>query len=818
MDTLSVAELSLSIKSLIILITKLVFTRIKNFIIFLFYIIPVTFANAGTPLPGQIIVHPTNSSWLQYSDGSPFFLASPGDPEDFLYRGNLNTDGTRNGDQITLLNKLKTTGANGIYMQAIRSHGGDGNATHNPFVDNDPTKALSNNTLNQWETWFDDMDANGIVIYFFFYDDGARIWNTGNSVGAEERAFFENIVNRFEQYKNLIWVVAEEYGEAYTSQRISNLAEIIRNADDHDHVIGVHKNNGLSFTEFENDPNIDQFAMQYNVTTAGALHNGMIDAWNRASGRFNLNMSEAGSWGSGSTARKKAWATAMGGAYVMVLGMDILNTPLSDLEDLGRLNQFMQSIDYYNMVPHDELSFAGTQYVIAQPGVSYVAYASDLGNSELGLKSMSGGTYRLQWFDVVSGNTVIQDNLNVVGGDVSWPTPNGIGNELAVYIQQTSSNGQNIVPTGQPQILTTPQDTDTNITLTHSDPDGPGAYTYTILTSPSNGALTGSGNTYSYSPAAGFIGNDSFTFKVNDGLDDSLSAIISINIISTTNVAPVAQNQNYFTSFETPILISLTYNDIDGPGPYTVNILSQSSNGALSGTGNDILYTPNNGFSGSDLFSWIVNDGELDSTPGTIDITVGPQPIIGNIAIQNTTPVNYEWDVLDIGKMVYIDRGFTFNTIPSEFIGLDYLKTANDDKASSGNGFITFDVDKPVTVFVGHVEDELNIPTWLSDWNFTNKSIETSDRDFFIYQKSFNAGTITLDGNESPNKSMYTVFIAEINDPNPAPIDPDPTSNNNSPRGSENGGAFSYIQLILFSFLLIASSRRMRNNNHTSRL
>ena len=57
---------------------------------------------ADEPLPGQITVDPDNPQWLKYAGGGPFFLCGPGDPEDFLYRGSRNSDGTRSGDQMEL--------------------------------------------------------------------------------------------------------------------------------------------------------------------------------------------------------------------------------------------------------------------------------------------------------------------------------------------------------------------------------------------------------------------------------------------------------------------------------------------------------------------------------------------------------------------------------------------------------------------------------------------------------------------------------------------------------------------------------------------
>ena len=110
--------------------------------------------------------------------------------------------------------------------------------------------------------------------------------------------------------------------------------------------------------------------VQYNARTAENLHAGIAKAFNDAKGRYNLNMSEIayGGIGAGEAARRKVWAMAMGGAYVMLNGMDIATTAKSDLEDCGRLARFFESADVSRMAPHDERAHADTQYVLAEPG------------------------------------------------------------------------------------------------------------------------------------------------------------------------------------------------------------------------------------------------------------------------------------------------------------------------------------------------------------------------------------------------------------------------------------------------------------------
>src|SRR5262245_49975079 len=129
-------------------------------------------APAQSPLPGQIVIDPDHPHALKRHGGRHVFICGPGDPEDFLYRGTRNADGTRDGDQAALIRKLIDHGGNCLYVQVVRTHGGDAkdDRTHNPFIDSDPAKGLDEDILNQWTEWFALADRHDILIYLFFYD------------------------------------------------------------------------------------------------------------------------------------------------------------------------------------------------------------------------------------------------------------------------------------------------------------------------------------------------------------------------------------------------------------------------------------------------------------------------------------------------------------------------------------------------------------------------------------------------------------------------------------------------------------------------
>ncbi|MGQ9651997.1 MAG: DUF6298 domain-containing protein [Phycisphaerae bacterium] len=392
---------------------------------------------------GQIVVDSAHPAWFKYQAGGPFYMCGPGDPEGFLYRGTRNPDGTRNGDQSTLINKLVGTGANCIYLMAVRSHGGDGDSTQNPYIDGDLSKGLDQDILDQWETWFTAMDSNGIVIFFFFYDDDAKPFGkelpAGGKLRPEEAAFIDAMVGRFKHHSRLIWCVAEEYGEGLSKAHAIKIAERIRQADDRQHPVAIHQNNGTAF-DFNGNPAFDQFAVQWNVDTPAELHAGTVAAWKNVGGRVNINMAEFADsrygrrpfGGTGDDLRKKIWAIAMGGGYSMILGMDIESTPVEDLQACGHLVRFMQSTRFNLTSPRDDLAREDTDYVLAAPGQVYIAYSDSGGN--LGL-IVSAGRYRVRWFNPVSGDWADREDRSLADGEQMFARPASFGDEAVLYLE-----------------------------------------------------------------------------------------------------------------------------------------------------------------------------------------------------------------------------------------------------------------------------------------------------------------------------------------------------------------------------------------------
>ena len=139
------------------------------------------------------------------------------------------------------------------------------------------------------------------------------------------------------------------------------------------------------------------------------------------------------------------------------------------------------------------------------------------------------------------------------------------------------------------------------------DPEGDGLLFDSIVTQPQNGTLiiytTGS---YIYRAAYGYVGTDSFTYKIKDGLGLYATGTVNINVV---NQAPIAVPDFYIKSG--PLLITPTQNDFD-PDRDSVSfqsILTSPQHGTLAVyTPGTYTYTPTAGYTGFDSFTYRIVD------------------------------------------------------------------------------------------------------------------------------------------------------------------------------------------------------------------
>ena len=229
----------------------------------------------------------------------------------------------------------------------------------------------------------------------------------------------------------------------------------------------------------------------------------------------------------------------------------------------------------------------------------------------------------------VGGYTLDPQSTNYLWGE--WETVATAGSYTSQFLYDAPIDWQTAVvglkaPTGpvaSNAAVTTFHDAPVAITLSAWSPSG-SPLTYSVVTPPANGVLTGAAPNLVYMPNAGFIGSDAFTFLANDGTGDSNVATVSITI-RPPDQPPVASNSNV-TVFGNAGTLTLLATDPDND-PLTYVIVTQPAHGQLSaGTGATRTYTATAGYSGTDSFTFKANDGLLDSNVATVTITV--QPIV----------------------------------------------------------------------------------------------------------------------------------------------------------------------------------------------
>ena len=87
------------------------------------------------------------------------------------------------------------------------------------------------------------------------------------------------------------------------------------------------------------------------------------------------------------------------------------------------------------------------------------------------------------------------------------------------------------------------------------------------------------------------------------------------------NSPPVANAQSVTVTKDTSKLITLTATDLNAD-PLTYSVVAQPTHGTLTGTAPSLTYNPQNGYTGTDSFTFKANDGTVDSNIATISITV----------------------------------------------------------------------------------------------------------------------------------------------------------------------------------------------------
>ena len=249
-------------------------------------------------------------------------------------------------------------------------------------------------------------------------------------------------------------------------------------------------------------------------------------------------------------------------------------------------------------------------------------------------------------------------------------------------------NFVNSLPTASSQNTITNEDVPLPITLDAADEDAD-ILSFLIETSPTHGTLSGPIDSLVYTPFANYAGQDSFTFKANDGAADSNLASISITV-APVNDSPVANNDSIATNQDVPVTASVLSNDSDVDNDLlkvtSITMAPGHGSAKINSDETTITYTPSAGFSGTDSFTYTTSDGNggtaialatiaVKFVPSTYLLTVNSQDMYGkttgglytvvskggatvktgftSLSYTGTTGATYSVSVSDYGSMVF---------------------------------------------------------------------------------------------------------------------------------------------------------------------
>ena len=219
-------------------------------------------------------------------------------------------------------------------------------------------------------------------------------------------------------------------------------------------------------------------------------------------------------------------------------------------------------------------------------------------------------------------------NLDFNGTDsFTYRAFDGSANSNVATVEITV-NAVNDAPTCVADSGATNEDSQLTDTVVCSDVDSVGL-SYAVIDGVANGTLTFAANgSFTYTPAADFNGTDGFTFRASDGLLNSNTVAYSITV-NPVNDAPDADDDAYSTDEDTSLIVAapgVLDNDTDTENDaLTAALVSGPTNGSLTlNADGSFTYTPDADFNGSDSFTYVANDGDLDSNVATVTLTINP--------------------------------------------------------------------------------------------------------------------------------------------------------------------------------------------------
>ncbi|MDA3779078.1 MAG: Ig-like domain-containing protein, partial [Bacteroidales bacterium] len=319
-----------------------------------------------------------------------------------------------------------------------------------------------------------------------------------------------------------------------------------------------------------------------------------------------------------------------------------------------------------------------------------------------------------------SGITSFQYRLTDIDGDFSVAT---------VTITVKEAGEINHIPDASNDIAETFENISVDINVLANDnglEDGFGDIL--VFTPPNHGSVVINPNrTITYKPSTWFVGNDNFSYWVEDIDGDYDIATVNVSVNKEGNSVPDAFDDARATEYETPITVDVMINDIGlEDGGILVTIESESSNGSISVNGdNTIIFNPLDGYSGITSFQYRLTDIDGEFDIATVTITVKEDGEINYSPIANDdiaeTVENTAVDINVIANDTGLEDGFGSLSI--------YTAPNNGTVEINLNRTVTY---TPANSFIGNDSFEYWIEDVDGDYDIASVTVTVNEKPNYI--------------------------------------------------------------------------------------
>ena len=152
--------------------------------------------------------------------------------------------------------------------------------------------------------------------------------------------------------------------------------------------------------------------------------------------------------------------------------------------------------------------------------------------------------------------------------------------------------------------------------------------TFSLAGNPASGTVVVNGDkSVTYTPNAGFLGTDTFSYTLSDSFGRSSTATVSVFVgkAPDRNGSPAVNPDSATTQPNQPVTIAVLANDTDPDGdPLALVGVAPPAHGSVAVNPDGTLtYTPVAGYQGTDSFAYSAGDGKGGVGEATVTVVVG---------------------------------------------------------------------------------------------------------------------------------------------------------------------------------------------------